>query len=108
MGGCLLHVSMGLLHVAAAQCGGLDTALLNFTGHEVDAVLGYNNKISLVILTSNTKDFLDAARELLSALYEHLLIRIRILSKKSTALVRINIVVKEDGLILKNCQLRGL
>jgi len=86
-----------------AQRRSLDLALLDLARHNVDAVLRDDDKVRL-----NLVDLLDQTGELLTTLDKHLLIVLRILTKKSLALVGLYIVVHLNGLVLLDSQLGGL
>lgn len=66
------------------QRGCLNLALLNLAAHEIDGILRHDNEI-----ISSLVNFLNMARIFLRVLYEHLLIRLGILTKECLALGRI-------------------
>lgn len=95
----LLHLNLTTI----AHLRRLDAALLDLTRHNVDAVLREDNEV-----LTDLVDLLDEAGELITALHEHLLLGLVILTEEGLVGGSVHVVIQLDGAVKLDSELGGL
>ncbi len=95
--------SLELLKLHRAHLSRVDAALLDLARHNVDGILGYDDKVLLHLV-----DLANQRSEFLIRLDEHLLLGLRILTNKSLVGCGLHIIIELNRLVLLDGQARSV